>query len=248
MTAAETVRQSASGLHGVEINGGDFAGTQDGSRVAKVTPPEPTHRVFAPRNTQVVDPQQGEFSNKQDGNRGVKNGPQGKSPPAAEAISRDLIDLPPAAPIKVMGRPSVLTAEVLDQLCQLVALGFSRAQAAAYLGINRSIITRATQKNVDLQNALQRAEEVSELQPQLTVMAEARKNWRAAAWLMQFKAKHHHRTATDEDRQLAKEKAQEDHDALWDSVRRNNEELLEIDRQATARAEARRAAARRRGC
>jgi hypothetical protein len=71
---------------------------------------------------------------------------------------------------------------------------------------------------------LQRAEEVSDLQPQLTVIAEARKNWRASAWPLQFKAKHHPRKQTEADKE-------EQHPERLADIRRSNEEFDVFSRQ-----------------
>jgi hypothetical protein len=72
----------------------------------------------------------------------------------------------------------------------LLALGFSRNQAAAYLKIDGSSITRACARDKGLADELLRAERMSEMQPHLTVMAEAQKNWRAAAWFLAHRTKH----------------------------------------------------------
>jgi hypothetical protein len=199
-------------------NGGVSAGAPNGARVAKSDPPASPEPSFLPETARIDGLPTGEFHNKQDGNQACENGPQGKSAPVAESAERAVVELPPEAPIKLRGRPTVLTPERLEQLCQLLALGFSRSQAAAYLGVDRSAVTRAAQRDPELKAELQRAEEVSDLQPQLTVIAEARKNWRAAAWLLQFKAKHRPTKPTEADKD-------EQHQERLAQIRRDNEAL-----------------------
>jgi hypothetical protein len=182
-------------------NGGVSAGAQSGSRVEKIGPPEAHEPTNLPGTAHVATAQSLELFNKQDGNQPCENGPQGKLGADVESIERAALALPPAAPINLRGRPATLTPQRLEQLCQLLSLGFSRAQAAAYLGVDRSTVTKAANRDPELKAELQRAEEVSDLQPQLTVIAEARKNWRAAAWLLQFKAKHHPRKPTEADKE-----------------------------------------------
>ncbi len=216
MGAAKVGHRLSGEKQPVVINGGFSAGAQNGARVAKVPPVVAPETAFLPETALVAGPAGGDFHNKQEGNQACENGHQGKPDAAAELTERAAIALPPEAPHKLNGRPTVLTPERLEQLCQLLALGFSRAQAAAYLGIDRSAVTRATQRDPELKAALQRAEEVSDLHPQLTVIAEARKNWRAAAWLLQFKAKHHPRKPTEAD-------VEEEHQKRLADIRRNNE-------------------------
>jgi hypothetical protein len=88
------------------------------------------------------------------------------------------------------GRPSLFTDALVEKLCLMLSLGFSRNQAAAYLKIDKSSISRAAARDPDLAAELARAEELSDLQPQITLMAEAQKNWRAAAWYLEFRQRH----------------------------------------------------------
>jgi hypothetical protein len=128
---------------------------------------------------------------------------------------------PPA--IRKMGRPVTVTPAVAEQLCLLMSIGFSRRQAAAYLGFSPSAITNAVARCPELGEELQRAEALCDLQPELTLMAEARKNWRAAAWYLQFKVKHP-RPLSEE------EKEERQQDRLADE-RRNAEATLEWKRR-----------------
>jgi hypothetical protein len=110
--------------------------------------------------------------------------------------------------------PYVLTAEVAEQLYVLLSAGFSRRQAAALLSISHSTISHAAARDAELAQRLRQAEELGELQPELTVMAEARKNWRAAAWYMQYRQK--------TPRPLTQEEKEEKH----------REKLADIERKA----------------
>jgi hypothetical protein len=103
--------------------------------------------------------------------------------------------LPVAAPMGKMGRPKTMTPALLEQICLLLSIGFSRRQAAAYLGISPGSITNAVARDPSLGEELRQAEELQTLQPELTIMAEARRNWRAAAWYLNFKAKQPRSTA-----------------------------------------------------
>jgi hypothetical protein len=114
------------------------------------------------------------------------------------------------------GRPRVLTAEVRKQLCMLVEIGFSRRQAAAYLGFSTSTVANAVERDPALGEELARAEQISDLQPELTVMAEARKNWRAASWYMEFKKRN--------PRELSKKERDEKH---REAVEKNRQSGLE---------------------
>lgn len=107
------------------------------------------------------------------------------------------------------GRPRTLTPVVAEQLCMLVAIGFNRKQAAAYLGFSPSTIANEIKRNPALGEELARAEQLADLQPELTVMAEARKNWKAASWYLEFK-KRNPRPLTREEKEERHREALED--------------------------------------
>lgn len=88
------------------------------------------------------------------------------------------------------GRPSLFTDELVEKLCLMLSLGFSRNQAAAYLKIDKSSISRAAARDPELAAELSRAEDLRGLQPQITWLAEAQKNWKAAAKYLEFREKH----------------------------------------------------------
>jgi hypothetical protein len=98
-----------------------------------------------------------------------------------------IAELGPATLPSRGGRPTVLSQEVKEQLYLLVAIGLSRRQAAAQLGIDPSTICRAAGRDEEFSANLRLAEEQSTIQPMATVIAASRTHWRAAAWLIRHK-------------------------------------------------------------
>lgn len=88
------------------------------------------------------------------------------------------------------GQPTLLTTQLKTYLCAMLALGLTRRQAAIYADIDPSTISHAAQRDPDFARSLERAEELSRLQPILKVAAEGQRNWRAAAWLLTHQTKH----------------------------------------------------------
>jgi hypothetical protein len=127
--------------------------------------------------------------------------------------------LPPAT--RLGGRPVVITAEVADQLCLLLSVGLSRRQAATYLGIDSSTITRTATRDAELAHRLRCAEELCLAQPLMTLFGESRKNWKAAAWLLDHKRKHPGPLS-------AEEKAERDAERIADA-RREQEVCRQLD-------------------
>jgi hypothetical protein len=97
--------------------------------------------------------------------------------------------LPAPVPLGKIGRPPVMNEALAEQALLLVSVGFSRRQAAAYLGVSASTLVRWGSKSPDFTSEMRRAKEMNSLQSELTMMAAARKNWRAAAWYLTYKAK-----------------------------------------------------------
>jgi hypothetical protein len=73
---------------------------------------------------------------------------------------------------------------VKEEICKLLSIGLSRRQAAAWLAIDHSVISRLAAKDENFALSLARAEELADVQPRMVLAAAARKNWRAAAWLL----------------------------------------------------------------
>lgn len=136
-----------------------------------------------------------------------------------------------------------MTSALLEQICLLLSIGFSRRQAAAYLGISPGSITNAVSRDPALGDELRQAEELQALQPELTIMAEARRNWRAAAWYLNFKSKQK-QNVTDFDR--SEEEKEQRHQAKLADQRREAEltrqDLLNMGASIRAAEEADRAA------
>ena len=197
------------------IKGGNSAGEQNGSRGEIIGVPTPPNTTFSSGIAQLGGRKEGDLFTKQDPNQGSENGVQGETEAATDA-RLDSLALPPAAPVALRGRPPVLTPQLIEDLLKMLAIGFTRAQAAAHLRIDRSTIAHAAARDPELKAELKRAEELSELQPQLTIIAEARKNWRAAAWWIEHKAKHH-------PRQLDAAEKEERHQEQLEQIRRDNE-------------------------
>ena len=127
------------------------------------------------------------------------------------------LGLPAPEKFSNAGRKATITPQVAEQICMLLSIGFSRRQAASYLGFAAGTITNAVARDPELGFQLQRAENLSDLQPELTVMAEARKNWRAAAWYLEFKKKN--------PRPLTEEEKEERHQAKLADERRTAIEM-----------------------
>jgi hypothetical protein len=123
--------------------------------------------------------------------------------------------LPAISPFTKAGRKAVITPQVAEQICMLLSVGFSRRQAANYLGFSPMTITNAATRDSEFAADLRRAEEISDIHPELTLMAAARKNWRAAAWYLSFKAKNP-RPKTEEEKQA-------EHQDRLEDQRRSNE-------------------------
>jgi hypothetical protein len=82
------------------------------------------------------------------------------------------------------GRPEALDAPSRKKVLLLLTLGYTRALAAAELGISRSTIHRTMQRDDDFRQQVLDAEELFERTPLLTIVEAAQRHWRAAAWLM----------------------------------------------------------------
>ena len=97
---------------------------------------------------------------------------------------RAQVEVPLPASINKVGRPTVLNAAVKNQLYILLSLGMTRKQAAWYLGFDPSTVSHAAKKDESFAYNLNRAEELSGLQPHLALHAASMTNWRAAVWVL----------------------------------------------------------------
>jgi hypothetical protein len=115
---------------------------------------------------------------------GDETAQQGGEHPARAKLVQMLPELPQPARMIRGGRPTVMTPQVKEQLCLLLSLGLSKRQAASYLDFDQSTITRAASRDPDFARGLARAEDLRVTEPLLHIVAESRRNWRAAAWLV----------------------------------------------------------------
>jgi hypothetical protein len=83
-----------------------------------------------------------------------------------------------------VGRPAALDEAAQKKVCLLLKVGYTRALAAAELGVAGSTITRTMKRDAAFRQQVLQAEELFERTPLLTIVEAAQSNWRAAAWLM----------------------------------------------------------------
>jgi len=88
------------------------------------------------------------------------------------------------------GRPAILDERMRRQVCLLLQFGYPRALVAAELGIERSTIRKAMRRDPEFRKQVLTAEELFVRTPTLTLMAAARTNWRAAAWVLEHYKPH----------------------------------------------------------
>src|SRR5690606_3736014 len=100
-------------------------------------------------------------------------------------VAELLPELPRPVPMSRGGRPTVVTPAIKEQLCLLLSLGLSRRQAAAYLDISHTTIANLAERDPDFALGLERAEDLKVAEALIFVAAESRRNWRAAAWLIE---------------------------------------------------------------
>lgn len=87
-------------------------------------------------------------------------------------------------PMKRGGRPTVFSPELRERIEMLLSVGMSRRQASAYVGIDPTTLVKAAARDPEFAVSLRIAEEQASVNPLLTIISESRKNWRAAAWLL----------------------------------------------------------------
>jgi hypothetical protein len=74
------------------------------------------------------------------------------------------------------GQPPKLTPDLKHTICILVCLGMSRREAARFIGMNHSTISRACRRDPDFAASLQEAKKLRAVEPQI-----AGGGWRAEA-------------------------------------------------------------------
>ena len=137
---------------------------------------------------------------------GITNTSFCEEPPEAPEPEEDAADYIPRVrspgPYSRGGRPTVLTPPVKEEICKLLSIGLSRRQAAAWLAIDHSVISRLAAKDEDFAASIARAEELASVQPMMVMAAAARKSWRAAAWMITHNQKRP-KVLTEEEKQQA---------------------------------------------
>jgi hypothetical protein len=111
------------------------------------------------------------------------------------------------------GRPSILTPEVQRRLCEAVAAGNTRHDAAEYAGIGESTLRawlargkrQRCGKFRELLAAIKKAEADAVVRNVAIIQKAASKTWQAAAWWLERKRANDWSAGRDLVRQLAKE-------------------------------------------
>ena len=111
------------------------------------------------------------------------------------------------------GRPSILTPDVQRRLCEAVAAGNTRHDAAEYAGIGESTLRRwlaqgrhrRSGKFRALLAAVKKAEADAVVRNVAIIQKAAPKSWQAAAWWLERKRAKDWSQGRDLVRQLAKE-------------------------------------------
>jgi hypothetical protein len=85
------------------------------------------------------------------------------------------------------GRRPVLDNVKQDQICALLAIGFSRQEAARYVGCARSTIHRTAKRDPKFADKIRQAAYNNEIGcvGKIQKAADKAQNWRAAAWLLE---------------------------------------------------------------
>jgi hypothetical protein len=141
----------------------------------------------------------------------------------------EILELSPRARLGQPGR-SVVPPNVAEQVCTLLSLGFSKRQTAAYLGISASAIYKNCARDPEFAADVQQALDMRHMRPELTIIAEAQKNWRAAAWYLQYKKQN--------PPPLTEEEKEEQHQARMAARRREAEYGKQLMRDAAAEIQA----------
>ena len=112
-----------------------------------------------------------------------------------EADSRTIIPAQPPvmAPVPIngqqgpprrRGRPPLIDHDKREKILQMLENGFSQPICAAHVGISLRTLRREMVRNPEFRERAERAETLFEEWPLMTILRAARKNWRAASWLM----------------------------------------------------------------
>lgn len=110
----------------------------------------------------------------------------------------EILNLPAQARLGNVYRRTVVDDNLFEKICLLLSFGYSNRQAAGYLGISPTTITNIAKRCPELAADFQQARDRKHMVPELTILAEASKNWRAAAWYLTHLAKNPRRLTEEE--------------------------------------------------
>jgi hypothetical protein len=94
------------------------------------------------------------------------------------------------------GRPSVIDEPMKARIATLMGAGLSLRQAAAFLGIAHSTISRAVTADEQLKHDVEVARTRATLHPLACILRESGRNWKAAVWLLEHLKSVAHRERT----------------------------------------------------
>jgi len=115
--------------------------------------------------------------------------PAGDNDAPQPEIPCEQVAIPTAAEIlgrKKMGRPRIIDDVLQSKIVALLGAGASLAQTAAHLGLARSTIAAAMERDPEFALEVHESRQRASLSPLNCLLREAAKNWRAAAWLLTY--------------------------------------------------------------
>lgn len=115
-------------------------------------------------------------------------------------------------PRNLGGRPRVIDDVAKIKIATLMATGASLRQVAGFLGVSHSTVSAAIAADPALKQEIDAARQRALLHPLACIVRESGRNWKAAAWLMDYLNKQANRElpAADRNREAAEAKA-----AVW---------------------------------
>ena len=87
------------------------------------------------------------------------------------------------------GRPRALDVESKRSIAMLIVEGYSLEEAAAYMACDRKTIYNERRRDEHFDFSLRRAYSMRNMEPLNTIRCAAKTNWRAAAWLVDYRGK-----------------------------------------------------------
>ena len=134
-------------------------------------------------------------------------------------------------PRNLGGRPRVIDDVAKIKIATLMATGASLRQVAGFLGVSHSTVAAAIAADPALKQEIDAARQRAVLHPLACIVRESGRNWKAAAWLMDYLNKQANRELPADDRNRAEAEAKA---AVWIQ----NDLACEIRQQAKIQREA----------